>query len=206
MLEVVRRTWGTNESGFFLQRGVLEDGRLARILTKMQSAGEPVALLGTTLAFLTFFDLCARSGRAFHCAPGSRLMDTGGMKTQTRQVSRGEFLELVHATLGIPEQSCFNEYGMCELGSQFYARGNSALFKGPPWVRSLVIDPLTGLAVSEGKTGLLRHFDLANVDSVLAIQTEDEAELRPEGFILKGRAKDAALKGCSLDTEAMLKR
>jgi hypothetical protein len=133
-------------------------------------------------------------------------MDTGGLKTQKREVSREEFLGLVQTYLGISQASSINEYGMCEMSSQFYARGASPVLQGPPWVRTLVMDLETGEPVQEGANGALRHFDLANVDSVLAIQTEDLGEAHGKGFILKGRVPAADLKGCSLDMERYLQR
>jgi hypothetical protein len=206
MLDVVMRKWGASGSGYFLQRGFVDERRLFKQLTERQSAGHPVALLGTTLAFLSFFDLCAKHQQRFVCAPGSRIMDTGGMKTQTREVSRDEFLRSAWEYLGLPEVACTNEYGMCELSSQFYARGASNVFQGPSWVRTLAIDPESGARTAREGSGLLTHFDLANVDSVMAIQTEDLGEMREDGFVLKGRAPAAALKGCSIDMEAYLKR
>jgi len=123
---------------------------------------------------LTIFDECARRGLKFGCAAGSRLMDTGGMKTLRREMSRGDFLQLAAICLGIPASECINEYGMCELSSQFYASGESPVFYGPAWVRTRVVDPQTGEPAADRRPGLLQHFDLANVDSVMAIQTEDE--------------------------------
>ena len=133
-------------------------------------------------------------------------MDTGGMKTTTRDVTRDSFLHQVSTYLGIAEGECYNEYGMCELSSQFYARGASQSFQAPPWVRTLAIDGKTGERLPEGQVGMLRHFDLANVDSVLAVQTEDLGSALPQGFVFKGRASSAELKGCSLDLEAYLNR
>ena len=205
MLDVVKNKWGAAGSDYFIQRGLVQDWRLFRELEINQAIGQPVLILGTTLALLTFYDYCAKQKKAFLCSPGSRLMDTGGMKTQTRSVTREEFLRLAWSYLGIPEADCINEYGMCEMSSQFYAPGASPVFRGPAWVRALVIDPESGQPMAEGQTGLLRHFDLANVDSVMAIQTEDLGERRDQGFILKGRAPAAALKGCSIDLEAILK-
>ncbi len=71
-------------------------------------------------------------------------------------------------------------------------------FSFPPWCRALVISPETGREVPDGETGLLRIFDLANVRSVLALQTEDLAVRRGEGFELLGRATQAEARGCSL--------
>jgi hypothetical protein len=67
-----------------------------------------------------------------------------------------------------------------------------------PWTRVQIISPETGREVNEGETGLIRVFDLANVFSVMAIQTEDLAIKRGDGFELIGRAALAEARGCSL--------
>lgn len=71
-------------------------------------------------------------------------------------------------------------------------------FHFPPWARVVVVSPETGGEVDEGETGLLRVFDLANVHSVLAVQTEDLAVRRRTDFDLLGRAESAEDRGCSL--------
>src|SRR5262249_38749393 len=106
--------------------------------------------------------------------------------------------------LGIPENDCINEYGMCELGSQFYGRGSSSHLEGPAWTRTLVMDPETGGPAPQGSPGLVRHIDLANVDSVLAIQTDDVGTAAAGGFLLQGRDAGAEVKGCSYAAEAFL--
>jgi hypothetical protein len=68
----------------------------------------------------------------------------------------------------------------------------------PPWARVQIISPETGREVAEGETGLIRIFDLANVRSVLAIQTEDLGVRRADGFELLGRVASAEPRGCSL--------
>ena len=73
-------------------------------------------------------------------------------------------------------------------------------FLFPPWARGQIVSPETGREVAEGETGLIRVFDLANVFSVLAIQTEDLAIRRGDGFELLGRAEAAEPRGCSLMT------
>ena len=93
---------------------------------------------------------------------------------------------------------------MCEMSSQFYGKGLSTRLEGPTWVRTLVIDPATGHETLHGQDGLLRHFDLANVDSVMAIQTEDVGRAEDQGFTLLGRAPGADVKGCSISAEAFL--
>jgi hypothetical protein len=60
-----------------------------------------------------------------------------------------------------------------------------------------IISPETGCEVADGETGLIRIFDLANVFSVAAIQTEDLGIRRGGGFELNGRAQLAEPRGCS---------
>jgi hypothetical protein len=64
-----------------------------------------------------------------------------------------------------------------------------------------IISPETGREAGEGETGMVRVFDLANVRSVLAVQTEDLALRRGDGFELMGRAAGTAARGCSLMLE-----
>jgi hypothetical protein len=73
-------------------------------------------------------------------------------------------------------------------------------FQFPPWARVQIISPETGEEVAAGETGLIRIFDLANVFSVAAIQTEDLGVRREMGFELVGRAQLAEPRGCSLMT------
>lgn len=213
MLDVVKRQWGAPGSDYFVHRGLLDEPRLGRTLRKMQESARPVALLGTTLAFLKFFDYCDSQKWRFNLPRKSRLLDTGGMKTQQREIARPEFVARVQEILGIPQNHCINEYGMAELSSQFYGKGASLYLQGPPWVRTLVMDRVTGKPAPAGSVGLLRHFDLANVDSVMAIQTEDlgsmPSALAASGggpaFVFEGRASAAELKGCSLAAENYLR-
>jgi len=202
MFEVVKNKWGAEGSGYFVQRGQLDTPRLAFLLAKAVQKGQAVLLLGTTLAFLKLFEDLEAAGKTFTLPTGSQLLDTGGMKTQKREVTRAQFISSVQRYLGIPEMQCINEYGMCELSSQCYGVGKSSWLQGPPWMRTVVIDGDSGDPVAEGKEGLLRHFDLANVDSVLAIQTEDRGRAEAGGFHFLGRAANADLKGCSLAADS----
>ena len=78
------------------------------------------------------------------------------------------------------------------------ATSHSSYFLFPPWARAQIISPETGREVGEGETGLIRVFDLANVYSVMAIQTEDLGIRRANGFELLGRAALVEPRGCSL--------
>ena len=87
---------------------------------------------------------------------------------------------------------------MTELTSQFYSNGISCPHRAPPWMKFLIIDPNTNEEVFPGEVGLLRIVDLANLWSVLAIQTQDLALARADGgFLLLGRDPAALPRGCS---------
>jgi hypothetical protein len=97
---------------------------------------------------------------------------------------------------------------MTELLSQLYddesSRTSAIRVKvAPPWLRTLVVDG-DGREVAFGETGFLRHVDLANRSSVVAVQTEDRGYARDGGIVLLERDLDAPPRGCSLDAEELL--
>jgi hypothetical protein len=71
-------------------------------------------------------------------------------------------------------------------------------FRFPPWARVQIICPENGQEVALGQTGLIQVFDLANVYSVMALQTEDLGVRQTDGFELIGRNFRAEPRGCSL--------
>ena len=162
----------------------------------------PVVICGTAFSFVHLCDFLAARKQFLDFPPGSRVFETGGYKGRSRQVSKEELHEMISRRLGIPETFIVSEYGMSELSSQAYDRvaGNDSprCFRFPPWVRSEIVSPENGRPVGQGETGLVRIWDLANVGSVLAIQTEDLATRFEDGFVLAGRAANAEVRGCSL--------
>jgi hypothetical protein len=184
-------------------------------LARAAEEGRPVLLLGTTLLFHANFTRCDRKGLRFTLPPGSRAMDTGGSKGARVAVSRREVASAFRRVLGIPPTHLVNEYGMAEMGSQFYedalfaAHGRTESRPGfmiPPWVRTRVLDPETMRERREGTPGLLVHYDLANLEIPLAIQTEDVGTLSGPRLLLEGRLPEAARRGCSLPFERFLDR
>ena len=140
-------------------------------------------------------------------------MDTGGYKGRSREVAKEELYGLYEAILGIPGDHVVNEYGMTELATQFYDSVLADKIRGvsshrhkvvPPWARTIVVDPDTLLPLSPGNAGLLRHLDLANLSSVMAIQTEDLGYEVAGGFEVLGRAKGAEARGCSIAVDELL--
>ena len=162
---------------------------------------EPAALFGTAFAFVQLFDGTSQNWRL---PAGSVVIETGGFKGRTREVPRDELYGLFGSRLGVPLTNCYSEYGMSEMATQFYGQGLDPEKRGPHWVRTRTIDPETGDDAPAGAPGLLRHYDLANFNSVLALQTQDLGTLTPDGgFVLHGRAAEAEVRGCSLTVEEL---
>jgi hypothetical protein len=202
MFTTVRRHFGTPDSLF--TGSVKPDGawslNVEQTLAAVREAvGEnsPLGLLGTAFSFFYLLYHLQSEGKRFALPKGSRVMETGGYKGRTRSVPKSELRQMFSKFLGVPASHVLGEYGMSELSSQAYDNA-SGVFHFPPWARACVISPETGAAAGEGETGLLRVFDLANIGSIMAVQTEDLAVRRGGGFELLGRAAAAEPRGCSL--------
>ena len=213
MFETVRREYALPPS-IFTGR-LKEDGSwtldFVATVNRLQAAGDagqPLTLFGTAFSFVHLLDYLTAKDLGFQLPKGSRVMETGGYKNRSRVLPKAELHALIAERLGVPRKNILCEYGMSELSSQAYDSAIGAEkgkpmarhFQFPPWARVQIISPETGREVAEGETGLIRIFDLANVFSVAAIQTEDLGVRRGDGFELIGRAQLAEPRGCSLMT------
>lgn len=205
MFETLRRRIGAPDSAFYGYLNVEGAWELntQALEAELRSASGPLFLVGTAFSFVNWIDsLIARDVR-LRLPDGSRVLETGGYKGRSRSMPKDELRVLLCERLGIPDEAIVCEYGMSELSSQAYdvprpEADAGSVFRFPPWARALVVSPETGLEVRDGETGLVRIVDLANLWSVSAVQTEDLAIRRGEGFELIGRAATAEPRGCSL--------
>ena len=212
-LHLVLETFGAPGSDFVLGAQGLEVDKLAVALHQAESSGQPLCLLGTSFAFVHALDTFATRQQTFQLPAGSRIMDTGGFKGQSRELTREELYGLFTEYFGVPETHCVNMYGMSEFSSQFLdntlrqthqGRKGPLVKENPPWTRTLVVDPETLEPVPHGQRGLLLHYDLANRNAVVAILTEDVGLEGEAGFILLGRAQGSEARGCSVAIDEML--
>jgi len=181
----------------------LDPGDVTDRLQRHIALNQPVLVAGTAFNFVHLGDAMMTRDLRLQLPPGSAVMETGGYKGRSRTLSRSELHDLISDRLGVPPEHIVCEYGMCELSSQAYDRTAGApdrrrVFRLPPWARARIVSAEDGSEVSEGQVGILQVFDLANVFSVMAIQTEDLAMPRNGGFELVGRAVEAEPRGCSL--------
>jgi hypothetical protein len=181
----------------------VNDNHTFALLKACEAAREPVGVLGTAFNFVHLID--ALDELRFSLAPDSWMLETGGYKGRSRSMPRTELHSLLSAKFGVAPDRIITEYGMCELSSQAYdtslvhPRQNDRVFRFPPWARTLIVSPETGREVCAGEIGLLRVYDLANVYSVMAIETQDLSRAGAD-FELIGRAEAVEPRGCSLMT------
>jgi len=199
--------FGTPASRYYLDEQGLQIDALCADLAQAQAQGEPLALLGASYSWVHALDAWRQRGLSFILPPGSRLLDTGGFKGQSRELEADDFYAQLSARLGVPPSHCINMYGMTELSTQFYDAGNAqrpSVKRGPHWMRTRVLDPMSGQELPPGEVGILAHTDLGNFNSVTTLLTEDLGRAHGDGFVLLGRAQGALAKGCSLAVEQFL--
>lgn len=180
--------------------------------------GTPVSIIAPSFAMVIILDKLAEKNIAFKMAPGSRVLDAGGFKGRSREISRPDMLRSIEERFGIPPQYCINALGMSELGTQYYddnlknhiAGVNApAAKRNPHWAKTLVMKLDGGMNYlapqTAGVKGALVHFDLSNFDRALAILTDDLGCYKEDGFEVCGRIKEGDLKGCSLTIEELIK-
>lgn len=202
MVSLFDQTFGLDDAQYWLDHAGLRPGAEAAL----RSLSEPTVLFGTAFAFVFLLD---QLETPVQLPPGSILIETGGLKGRTRDVSRETLGEALCAKLGLTPDALYSEYSMTELSSQLYARhagGATATYVSPPWCRVHAVDPDQLQPVPDGEVGLLRFTDLANVDTAVAIQTSDYGRVTGAGVELLGRQPGATPRGCSLAIEELVER
>lgn len=189
----------------------VEEGRVKtqEVVSWLEGAVEeakPVLLVGTAFSWVHLMDALEEEGAEFSLPPGSRVMETGGFKGRSREISSEELYALMHRFLGVAPEDVINEYGMTELMSQLYTEkrtyGDSRRWLAPPWVRVRAVDPTTREDVPKGEIGVLALVDLANITSSMTVQTLDLGRVFEDGSVeVIGRARQTSPRGCSLDME-----
>jgi hypothetical protein len=124
-------------SGFYLH----ENDRLFATLTELERAKQKTILLGVTFALLDF------AGDYSLPLEHTIIMETGGMKGRREDMIREEVHDILQHSFSLP--AIHSEYGMTELLSQAYSKGNG-VFNCPPWMKILIRDYEDPLDVQPG--------------------------------------------------------
>lgn len=175
------------ESGFYLNN--LDE--LAQKLIALDKKGQKVLLIGVSFALLDLIEKYQFNLK------NTLVMETGGMKGRRKELIRVE----LHALLkkGFSVRKIHSEYGMTELLSQAYSKGNG-VFETPPWMKILIRDTEDALKIlPQEKTGGINVIDLANYNSCSFIATQDLGKVHGnDTFEIIGRFDNSDLRGCNL--------
>ena len=175
------------ESGFYLSN--LDE--IAQKIKILDQKGQKTLLIGVTYALL---DLIEK--QEFQLT-NTIVMETGGMKGRRKELVRSELHQLLSKGFGVDK--IHSEYGMTELLSQAYSKGDG-IFECPSWMKILTRDPEDALTILENqKTGGLNVIDLANYNSCSFIATQDLGRVHQNGQIeILGRFDHSDIRGCNL--------
>jgi len=175
------------ESGFYLNN--LQE--ISNKLELLDKSGQKVLLIGVSFALL---DLIEKHQFKLN---NTIVMETGGMKGRRKEIIRPELHQLLKDGFGLAKIQ--SEYGMTELLSQAYSKGNG-IFECPTWMKVLTRDTEDPLSIQkENKTGGINVIDLANINSCSFIATQDLGKVFENGsFEVLGRFDNSDIRGCNL--------
>jgi len=175
------------ESGFYLD----DLDEINEKLIALDKSGQKVLLIGVSFALLDLIEQYQFKLK------NTIVMETGGMKGRRKEIIRSELHQLLKEGFGVSE--IHSEYGMTELLSQAYSKGNGA-FECPSWMKVLTRDTEDPLSIQEvNKTGGINVIDLANINSCSFIATQDLGKIYNDGsFEILGRFDNSDIRGCNL--------
>ncbi len=187
MADSLIRQSGNRHSGYYLYN----HNDLYNKLEELRNKGQKTILLGVSFALLDYVE------KFTTVFPSLTIIETGGMKGRGTELPR----EVIHEKLrkGFGVEHIHSEYGMAELLSQAYSRGDG-LFTTPPWMKVFIRDLNNPFRLIEDeKLGGINIIDLANAGSCSFIETQDMG-IKTAGnlFSIPGRIKGSELRGCNL--------
>jgi len=175
------------KSGFYLNNV----SELKNTLIELDASGERILLIGVSFALLDLVE-----NYTFNLK-NTIIMETGGMKGRRKELIRGELHYQLKKGFGVA--NIHSEYGMTELLSQAYSKGEG-IFICPSWMKIAIRDTEDALMpLPNGKTGGINVIDLANVNSCSFIATQDLGKTHANGtFEILGRFDNSDIRGCNL--------
>ncbi len=187
MMEKLIKDSGHPKSGFYLNN----HEELIANIEELKGQNKKVLLLGVSFALLELAE-------NHQLDLGDVIvMETGGMKGRRKELTREELHSIFTSRLGV--KKVHSEYGMTELLSQGYSKGDS-LFETPAWMKIMIRDAYDPFSYEKtGRSGGVNVIDLANLNSCSFIETQDLGKIHPDGkFEILGRFDNSDIRGCNL--------
>jgi hypothetical protein len=189
--------------------GVDVDG-LKRAVGVARKRNEALVVLATSFSLVALLEML--DGEELPAPSRTVVMQTGGFKGRTKEVPADRLRAQVARAFRISEDAVVSEYGMTELSGQLYEgtlpgaalSGPRGIYLEPPWLRVVPVHASTLEPVADGEAGIARFVDLSNVDSAVAVLTQDLVRRTQGGIELLGRRKSAPPRGCSLPYEGLI--
>ena len=173
------------ESGFYLK----EHQELSNLLLELERQNRKTLLIGVSFALLDFVEKYPIKLK------NTIVMETGGMKGKREEMVREQLHSILCKYFNLPK--IHSEYGMTELLSQAYSKGDG-IFESPPWMHISCRDANDPLSNNK-KTGGINIIDLANVYSCSFIASQDLGKIHKNNtFEVVGRFDASDIRGCNL--------
>ncbi len=187
MVEKLIKFSKSNNSGFYMR----DFDKLSEKLIKLEKKKEKTILIGVSYALLDLI-----SYKKFKLK-NTIVMETGGMKGQRKEMVKSELHEKLKIGFGVSK--IHSEYGMTELLSQAYSKGEG-IFESPPWMKVIIRDINDAQNLNFNKTsGAINIIDLANINSCSFIATDDMGRyIDNSKFEVVGRIDNSDIRGCNL--------
>ncbi len=187
MVDYLIKSTKKPKSGFYLNNL----SELKETLIELDTRGEKVLLIGVSFALLDLVETFQFNLK------NTIIMETGGMKGRRKELVRHELHAILKEGFGVNQ--IHSEYGMTELLSQAYSKGDG-IFECPNWMRVLTRDTEDALTIQQKeKTGGINVIDLANINSCSFIATQDLGKVYLNNtFEIIGRFDNSDIRGCNL--------
>ncbi len=165
--------------------------KLDQLLQSILSTSQKkIVLIGVSYALIDFCETFKFDSDRL------KVLFTGGMKGRGTELTFKEVQSRIKN--GFPSSMVISEYGMTELCSQAYS-DEEGIFSTYGTMKVMYRDITDPLSISvAGKTAQLGVIDLANIDSLSFILTEDLARPSEQKFEVSGRLDMSDVRGCNL--------
>lgn len=171
-------------SGFYLN----EFEKIKEIIENNND--KKIFLIGVTYALLDFAEQLPFAMK------NTIVLETGGMKGKRKELLRADVHQILTSAFQLNE--IHSEYGMTELLSQAYSKGQG-IFECPNWMKVLIREIHDPLNYTSKRTGGINIIDLANIHSCAFIATQDLGRKVSENeFEVLGRFDNSDIRGCNL--------